>query len=143
DRNEKLAKTVAVSPSEIEKSKSDFDAADHRVSRLQRTLEIVKGPGVERIKVAEAEVSQARAEVTKSEWRLGNCLIVAPVSGTILKKNVEEGNIVNPAAFNGSFSVCEMADLADLEVDLSIQERDISRVFAGQKCIVRAEAYPT
>ena len=64
-----------------------------------------------------------------------------PVSGTILKKNAEEGNVVNPIAFNGSFSLCEMADLSDLEVDLSIQERDVARVFKGQKCKIRAEAY--
>ncbi|MSR56151.1 MAG: HlyD family efflux transporter periplasmic adaptor subunit [Planctomycetaceae bacterium] len=141
-RNEKLAKTVAVSPTEVEKAQSEFDSAVHRVQRLQSALELIKGPRAERIKVAEADVSQARAEVTKSEWRLGNCLIVAPVSGTILKKTVEEGNIVNPAAFNGSFSVCEMADLGDLEVDLSIQERDVSKVFVGQRCVVRAEAFP-
>jgi hypothetical protein len=35
-----------------------------------------------------------------------------------------------------------MADLSDLEVDLSIQERDVSRVFKGQRCVVRSEAYP-
>jgi multidrug efflux pump subunit AcrA (membrane-fusion protein) len=34
------------------------------------------------------------------------------------------------------------ADLSDLEVDLTIQERDISRVFRGQPCKVRAEAFP-
>ena len=81
-----------------------------------------------------------RPTLTKAEWRLGNCTIRAPISGTILKKNAEEGNIVNPIAFNGSFSLCEMADLADLEVDLNIQERDISAVKVGQKCRVRAEA---
>ncbi|MFN0051713.1 MAG: HlyD family secretion protein [Planctomycetales bacterium] len=141
-RNEKLAKTAALSPNEIEKALSDLEAASHRVGRLQRSLELIKGPRSERIKVAESEVVQARAEVTKSEWKLGNCLILAPASGTILKKTVEEGNIVNPAAFQGSYSVCELADLSDLEVELSIQERDVSQVFAGQKCVVRAEAYP-
>jgi multidrug resistance efflux pump len=35
-----------------------------------------------------------------------------------------------------------MADLSDLEVDLNIQERDIARVRVGQKCRVRAEAFP-
>jgi HlyD family secretion protein len=34
-----------------------------------------------------------------------------------------------------------MADLSKLEVDLSIAEREISKVFKGQKCRVRAEAY--
>lgn len=78
----------------------------------------------------------------KAEWRLNNCTIVAPISGTILKKNAEKGNIVNPIAFNGSFSLCELANLADLEVELLIQERDISKVFKDQECKIRAEAYP-
>ena len=43
---------------------------------------------------------------------------------------------------SGSVSLCELADLSDLEVDLTIQERDVSRVFKGQRCKVRAEAYP-
>jgi HlyD family secretion protein len=101
------------------------------------------GPRIERIDVARAEVLQAQADLAKAEWRLGNCTIVAPISGTILKKNAEIGNVVNPVAFNGSFSLCEMADLSDLEVDLSIQERnDLVRVYKGQKCKVRAEAFP-
>ena len=49
---------------------------------------------------------------------------------------------MNPIAFNGSYSLCELADLSDLEVELGIQERDISRVYKGQKCKVRADAYP-
>jgi multidrug resistance efflux pump len=142
ERNERLSKTVAVSPTEVEKAISDYTGAIHRVERLSRALELIRGPRAERIQVAEADVSQAQAELTKAEWRLGNCLILAPGSGTILKKTVEEGNIVNPAAFNGSYSVCEMADLSDLEVDLSIQERDVSNVFVGQRCVIRVEAYP-
>ena len=80
--------------------------------------------------------------MAKAQWRLDNCIIRAPISGTILKKNAEEGSLVNPIAMQGFYSLCEMADLSDLEVDLTIQERDISKVFKGQKCKVRAEAFP-
>ena len=68
----------------------------------------------------------------------------APVSGTILTKKAEKGNMVNPAAFsNGlSASLCDMADLSDMEVDLAIAERDIAKIFKGQKCAVIAEAFP-
>ena len=40
----------------------------------------------------------------------------------------EEGNLVNPIAMNGSFSLCDLADLSDLEVELTIEERAISKV---------------
>jgi multidrug resistance efflux pump len=142
ERNSSLNKKGSVSPIELEKSQSDYDSARHRVERLERALDIIRGPKAERIKVAEAEVGSAKADLVKAEWRLDNCTIVAPITGTLLRKNVEEGNIVNPVAFNGSYSVCDMADLSNLEVDMSIQERDISRVFRDQKCVVRAEAYP-
>src|SRR5262245_16627686 len=103
---------------------------------------MVQGPRKERIAIAQAQDKQAEADLIKTQGRLDNCTVRAPVTGTILKKSAEEGNLVNAGAFNGSFALCEMADLSDLEIELSIQERDIARVFAGQKCKVRAEAYP-
>jgi multidrug resistance efflux pump len=115
---------------------------DRRVARLNSNYQLmVAGPRQERIELARAEVRQAEADLAKVQWRLDNCTIRAPISGTILKKNAEEGNVVNPVAFNGSYSVCDLADLADLEVDLSIQERDIARVRVGQRCQVRPEAF--
>ena len=64
------------------------------------------------------------------------------MDGTILKKNAEVGNIVNSIAFNGSYSLCDMADLCELEVEVTVQERDLAKVFTGQKCTVYTEAYP-
>jgi multidrug resistance efflux pump len=91
---------------------------------------------------AERTLKQAEADKEKAKWRLDNCTITAPVSGTILTKKAERGNIVNPIAFNISASLCDMADLSDLEVDLSIQERDVAQVHKWQKCRVRSEAFP-
>jgi multidrug resistance efflux pump len=142
-RNKTLREQNVRTAEEYEITESKYLGMKHRIERLTNALALMEqGPRIERIQVAKAEVQQAEAELAKAEWRLSNCTIRAPISGTILKKNAEEGNIVNSIAFNGSFSLCEMADLADLEVDLSIQERDISRIFKGQKCKVRAEAFP-
>ena len=103
---------------------------------------MVDGPRRERKRGAEAQVRQIEAELRRAKWRLDNCIITSPISGIILKKNAELGNLVNPIAFNGSFSLCDVADLSKLEVELTIQERDISKVFKGQACKVRAEAFP-
>jgi multidrug resistance efflux pump len=122
---------------------SKYQAMEQHVQKLQFALRLMeKGPRIERIDAARAQVAQAQAELAKAEWRLGNCVIRAPISGTILKKNAEEGSLVNPIAMQGFYSLCEMADLSDLEVELMIQERDVSKVEKGQKCKIRAEAYP-
>ena len=143
ERSRELITRKAISQQDLEVADSNYWAMFRRVERLRFALKLMHdGPRVERIDNARAEVRQAEADVAKAKWRLDNCTIRALISGTILKKNAEEGNIVNTIAFNGSYSLCEMADLSDLEVDLSIQERDVARVFKNQNCKVRAEAYP-
>ena len=95
------------------------------------------------VQAAKADEETSDADLEKAKWNLDNCIIKAPVTGTILTKNAEKGNIVNPLAFsNGiSASLCNMADLSDLEVDLKIQERDIPKVKNGQVCVAMPEAY--
>lgn len=138
-----LHRRRAISDGEFQDFQSKHDAQRRRVEKLKYAFELMdEGPRAERIRAAQAEVRQAQAEVAKAKWRLDNCIVRAPISGTILTKEAEEGNLVNPIAFSGSRSLCEMADLSSLEVDLSIVERDIAKVFKGQKCVVKAEAYP-
>jgi multidrug resistance efflux pump len=142
-RSQQLRQTRSISAQDYESAESLYRAMLRRIEKLKYALTLMQlGPRAERIAAARAEVEQADADLRKARWRLDNCLIRAPISGTILRKNAEQGNVVNPVAFNGSFSLCEMADLSNLEVELNIQERDVAKVFAGQACQVRAEAYP-
>jgi HlyD family secretion protein len=144
ERSRKLREKKTISDETYDEAESAFQMAEHRATRLRHAFDLMMiGPRKERIDQARAEVALAKADLMKSQWRMDNTTVRAPITGTILKKNAEEGNIVNPVAFNGSFSLCDMADLSDLEVDLSIQERDIARVFRGQKCDVTADAFPT
>jgi multidrug resistance efflux pump len=138
-----LHKSGISTQGEYDVAEANFKATDRRVERLKKAHELlVAGPRQERIDASAADLELAKAEAAKAKWRLDNCTLRAPISGTILTKKAEEGNVVNPIVMNGSYSLCEMADLSDLEVELKIQERDIAKVFKGQKCKVRAEAYP-
>ena len=142
-RKKDLLERKIVSKEDFEAAESQYQALAKRVEKLAASSRLMEeGARMERRRMAKAQVNQIEAELRRAKWRLNNCVITAPISGTILKKNAELGNLVNPVAFNGSFSLCDIADLSKLEVDLSIQERDISRVFKGQKCRVRAEAFP-
>ncbi len=151
-----LRQRGSVSPEDLELSKSNYDSFDFRARRLELTYKMMKetgkGPRYEKIAGAEAEIRQAHAELDKAEWRLANCKVRAPktsrgnetVSYIVLSKKTEEGNIVNPSAFsNGlSASLCEMADLYKMEVDLSIAERDIAKLYKDQECRIQPEAFP-
>jgi multidrug resistance efflux pump len=132
-----------ISKEEYDAALSKYEAMQRHVQRLELAVKLaVEGPRAERIAAARSQVTEAEAELAKAQWRLSNCIIRAPVSGTILKKNAEEGSLVNPVAMQGFYSLCEMADLSDLEVELMIPEREVSKIFKNQRCKVRAEAFP-
>jgi len=142
-RSSKLKNTNALADREFEQADSAYLAMLAREQSLRVDYEfMIRGPRDNKIEAANRRVKQAEEEVVKNRWRLDNCTIRAPISGTILTKFAEEGNIVNQLSLNLKGSICDMADLSDLEIDLSIQERDVSRVFKGQSCRIRPEAYP-
>jgi HlyD family secretion protein len=142
-RSEELFKKNAFAQEDCEKARAKYQAMDRHVEKLKQSLELMRqGPRDERKEMARADVDRAKADLAKAQWRYDSCTIRPPVTGTILTKNAEKGNMVNPIAQQGSYSICKMADLSDLEVDLKIQERDVAKVFKGQKCKVRTEAYP-
>jgi HlyD family secretion protein len=142
-RNNNLREGTVVAMRDYEKAYADYKSMERRVDRMQQNYELMKlGPRKERIDQAKWDVKVAEEELKKTQWRLDNCTVTAPISGTILTKDAEEGNIVNQLSFNLKGSLCDMADLSDLEVELDIQERDVGKVFIGQECRVRSEAFP-
>jgi HlyD family secretion protein len=141
-RSTRLLGTPAIAPKDFETDKYAYAAMNRHVERLKASLKLMEqGPRKEIQDAAKADMELAKADLDKAKWNLDNCEIKAPVSGTILKKGAEKGNIVNPVAFNISSSLCDMADLSDLEVDLKIQERDIAKVAKGMACTAMPEAF--
>jgi multidrug resistance efflux pump len=141
-RNQRLMGSAALTEKDFEQAKFMRDSMKGRVDRLRFNYELMKiGPRDERRAAAKADWEAAQADVRRTKTRLDYCTIPAPISGHILTKKAEKGNVVNPLAFSISASLCEMADLGDLEIDLSIQERDIARVEEQQRCNVMPEAF--
>jgi multidrug resistance efflux pump len=146
---QRLQGLSAVATREVQQAQADVATGAARVRNLETTLIILKeGPRKETlaaleadVKGAEADVAVANARLVQAQWRLENCTIKAPITGTVLTKAAEVGKLVNPMAFSGGGAICDMADLADLEADLEIAEKDISKLKVGQPCTIRADAY--
>jgi len=143
-RAERLFGQRAVNEEELIRKRQALQIAEHQLATRRAEFRLLKaGAWTPDVDAAKALVERARAELTKAQWRLDNTQIRAPVTGTILTKKAERGNLVNPSAFsNGlSASLCEMADLCDLEIDLEIQQREIAKVVKGMPCTVVPEAF--
>jgi multidrug resistance efflux pump len=137
-------KTLSITTREYEQAQANYLSGVKRVEARQKAYDLAKlGPRQERIDAAVAEHDAALARLKQSEWRLDNCTIKSPVTGVILTKKAEVGSLLNPVVGGVSTNLCDIADLRKLEVDLEVQERDISKVRLDQVCTIRPDAFPS
>ena len=96
--------------------------------------------------VGKVLIKQNQANYAFMRAQFEQTAIKAPLSGTIVSKNVTPGEIVAGPLGGGSFSVptpmAEIADLRNLEVEADVDEVDISKVTVGQAVIITVDAYP-
>jgi HlyD family secretion protein len=94
---------------------------------------------------AAAEVKTAEGQVALAQTYLDWCTIRAPINGTILEKLVDPNELVVPQSFGGtrgpSTALVSLADLNDLQVEIDLNEADLSKIHLNQRCRVSPEAY--
>ncbi len=146
DRWKQLAHDGIVSRQTLDDAKGKYDSQAARVAALERMYELARlGPRKEEIDAARAQVKQARGALEYARTQLENTIIRAPVSGTILERNVEKGEFVT-TGFVGDRGakgyVVSLADLNDLEVEVDINQNDFARLRPNQPATVTTDAYP-
>jgi HlyD family secretion protein len=96
--------------------------------------------------VAAAELTVAKGQLALAKTYVEWCKIFAPVDGVILEKLAEANELVVPQSFGGgrgpSTALVSLADLNDLQVEIDINEADLSKVRLKQRCRIAPEAYP-
>src|SRR5262249_2276199 len=98
-RNLSLGK-INTAARDVEIAESAARSMERKVARLRFAHNLICETRKERINAARADVMQAQADLKKAKWRLDNCVIRAPTTGTILTKKTEQYNIVNPNVQN-------------------------------------------
>ena len=145
-RTERLFHAGVTSKSELDRAIAERDTAAALVEAAKQSSSMTDvGPRPEEIRAAEAEVQQMRAALDYAQTQMEATEIKAPVSGTVLERIVERGEMVSPSAFGGSgarTSVVDLADLTDLQVELDISQVDFARLKMDQKAEIIPEAYP-
>jgi HlyD family secretion protein len=93
---------------------------------------------------ASAAVVRARIDVENNEISLEDTDVKAPITGVIIQKGVERGQVVASATFNagGGTVLMKMADLNLVQVRTLVDETDIGKIRAGQATTVTVDAYP-
>ena len=116
-------------------------ARDVAVSQHQKALEelslVREGPRKEEIAGAESRVKQAEAGVKIAETKMKDTTLFSPISGPVLKKNVEVGEVVS-----AGLPVFTIGDLENPWIKVYIREDKLGLVKLGQKAEIRVDSYP-
>jgi HlyD family secretion protein len=99
----------------------------------------------EAVKAADAEVKAAGAQVSAIGVTLDSFVLKAPISGTIVNKPPEVGEMVMPQPPGIAIDTggVEIADFSTLQVETDVPEQRLSQVKIGGPCEIVLDAYPT
>jgi HlyD family secretion protein len=148
DRNRDLFRQGVVSQQALDDATAKFEADQQRADSLNKAFELAKiGPRPEEILRAKGALEQAEGQAAYAKSLLDATVIRAPVSGTILERTAEKGELIT-AQFASSAeggpqgSVVALADLNDIQADLDIAQDDFAKLGPHQKAIVTVDAFP-
>ncbi len=128
---------------------SKAEIAFERVTQLAKTdIESKQAQDDARLNLEAARAGLKEAEgarevaVTYLDW----CTIRSPINGVVLEKLVDPNELVVPQSFGGtrgpSTALIALANTKDLQVEIDLNEADLSKISLNQKCRVSPEAYP-
>lgn len=113
------------------------DLADAQMRVTQRQLESTGPAGSDRA-LALADVAGAQASAQASRARAGYAAIRAPVDGTLIARNVEVGDVVQPGRL-----LMTLSPRGATQLVVQIDEKNLALLALGQGALASADAYPT
>jgi HlyD family secretion protein len=128
--------TISLAEAELEKAKKDHD----RYLTLVQSgaISVQQMDAAKRAyDAATSQHRQAKAALAVSEERLRDTVIYAPLSGIVLRKNVEAGETVSAGA-----AVYSIGDLDSPWIKVYVKEDKLGLIKYGQKAEVRTDTFP-
>ena len=146
DRTRPLTVDGVLTKQNLDDAQAKYDSAVAQRLSFERLYDLTKlGPRQEQIDAARGLVEQAKGQLAYAQVQLDNTVIRAPVTGTILERNVEKGEFVTTGFVGDKGAkgyVVSMADLNDLKVELDINQNDFAKLGPRQKGVVTTDAFP-
>lgn len=135
-RNEALARERFVSQAELETRKEAVDLAASRLRSAEQALAALQPAGSE-YQAAVAGRQQAQAALAEARARLDHTLIRAPLAATVIRREVDPGDVVQPGT-----RVLVLVSRGETLIEAQFDERNLGLLRLGQPALASADAYP-
>jgi HlyD family secretion protein len=147
-RNARNALAQAQADLDVAKAKlANSTSQKRRADELFKTRSITEQEHEQAVlDYADSKAAVVRAQVALDNARiqLEDTDVRAPITGTIIEKDTERGQVIASATSNvsGGTTLMKMADLGLVQVRTLVDETDIGKVQPEQRATVTVDAYP-
>jgi HlyD family secretion protein len=139
-RTAELFAEGVVSAAERDEVRRTLDVSRARLDALRKGAELVKAPPLpEEVAKADAEVRSAEQRIRSIQQMLDKSMVRAPLDGTVLRTMLRPGETFSVMVPQ---PILRLADTSRLRVRAEVDERDVARVFPGQRVVVRGDVWP-
>ena len=143
DRTKTLFAQGVLSQQALDDATAKYEASQQRVHSLEQSHQLAKiGPRAEEIARAQGALTQAEGQAAYAKSQLDATVIRAPISGTILERSVEKGELLTGQFASAARPVFSLANLEDIQADLDVAQDDFAKLTPHQKAVVTVDAFP-
>ncbi len=139
-RNKSMFQEGLVSQQAYDNAERDYLAALNKrnVARAQISVDLAK------LKQAGAQVQQAKASLAQLQEELSYTILVSPINGVVLSRDVQVGDAVSSILVLGSTAtkVMTIGNINQVYVKGKVDEADIGSVYLGQPAIIHIQSFP-
>ena len=140
-RRQELFSAGVVSREELERYAREADVAEAKYEAAVQQHALVDDRAREEDQsFAEADLQLAQAQLDEAQARYDKTFIRSPIDGTVLRKHHRSGESVSNSSTVPD-PVLTIGDRKALRVRVDVDETDVSKVNAGQKAYVTADAF--
>lgn len=135
-----LMKEEAVTPQQFDRVKTEYEAAKARYEQLSRQKEstsLVKHEQTQRLEQNDANIKLAEAALNLAKLNLSYTVIVATTDGVTGRKNIHEGELVQPGQ-----TMVTIVDATDKWVIANYKETQTTDMKEGQTVEIEVDAVP-
>jgi HlyD family secretion protein len=140
-RRQELFAAGVVSREELDRYASEGDVAKAKYeAAVQQHLLVDDHAREEDRSLAEADLQLAKAQLEEAQARYEKTFIRSPIDGSVLRKHHRSGESVSNSSTVPD-PVLTIGDRKTLRVRVDVDETDVSKVRAGQRAYVTADAF--
>ncbi len=139
ERATQMAKDGVVSASALDDAQKNYEMAVNKQKLGQANVISAAA----KLRQAQAQVSQSKAQLAEKEEEYHNSTIISPLEGVVLSRDVEVGDAVSSILVLGSSAtlVMTLGDTREVYVKGKVDESDIGKVYLGQPARIKVESY--